>query len=83
MFAAWSANRIDPRVQLIAAERATLEVGSANSRVLFSHVFFSPSVLAITVLLKVMVMFHLSRCAGNVVKTILTQHGLLQKTEIL
>ena len=44
----WSANRIEPRVQSIASQQATLEIGSANSVALFSHVFFSQSVLATT-----------------------------------
>lgn len=52
------------RVQTIAAQHAIMELGSANSRALFSHAFFSQSALVITVLLKVTALFHRSSCLG-------------------
>jgi hypothetical protein len=63
--ASLSANRIEPHIQPIAEKHATLEIGSANSITLFSHVFFSQSALA-TVLLKVKVGFCLTTCARSV-----------------
>jgi hypothetical protein len=53
--------------QPIAVQHATLEIGSANSTALFSHVFFSQSALATTVVLKATAAFHLLTRVGTVV----------------
>jgi hypothetical protein len=56
--ASWSANPIEPRDDPIATKHAILEIVSANSVALFSHVYFSQSALTMTVLYIGMLVSH-------------------------